>query len=540
MSLREFLNRLFCMGGEEDGGFENTERINKPIFSKKVLDEFRENVGCIHPETGGIIGCKEDLHQIDLFAFDKNSRNTGGSFEYDVAEMSAVYNEWRSKNYKAAGFVHSHPRGVTHPSFTDIATSLNLMRFFKNESFYLPIIQTSPDGLYRMYFYTVRDGEKYVELNLEYVIKAEKVGYTAVNVKAKPEKYSVYDLEKYLGIDKKEKPAEVKKEDIQVKRISVPESRDYSEYFVKMNGMFPDNVLEKVIVMVGVGGARSLVENLARHRFMNYILIDGDVVAPSNIATQGVFISEMGKTKVHAIKSRVLDINPEARVVCVDRFLDNSISDEDFKRILDKFPDKKPTDFLIFGCTDDHHAQHRCSLLALKYGIPYIGAAVYEKGYGAEIIFNYPGVTEGGCPRCMLKSRYEAYENGYKNDVTSAGCSNFVTERLNTTLGQIALMMLMYHEDENSPYSNMLDKVKNRTLVQIRLSPMIKEGLGIDIFDKYLGEGNAVSKYSFFDDTLWLTQHPDSAENGETPCKLCGGVTNLKELMGKWKDTRNA
>ncbi len=539
MSFRKFLTRLFNGNDTEHYCRENPERISKPLFAKKVLDEFRENVGCIHPETGGIIGCKENFNQIDLFAFDKSSKNTGGSFEYDVVEMSNVYNDWRSNNYKAAGFVHSHPRGVTHPSFTDIATSLNLMRFFKNDFFYLPIIQTSPDGLYRMYFYTVHNGEKFVELSLEYIIKAEKNGYSAVNVKSKPEKYSVCDLEKYLGIDKKEIAPEVKKEEVQITRFSLSENHDYSEYFVKMNGMFPKNVLEKVIVMVGVGGARSLVENLARHRFMNYILIDGDIVAPSNIATQGVYISEMGKTKVHVIKSRVLDINPEARVVCVDRFLDDNISDGDFKAILDKFPGKNPTDFLIFGCTDDHHAQHRCSLLALKYGIPYIGAAVYEKGYGAEVIFNYPGVTEGGCPRCMLRSRYEAYENGYKNDVTSAGCSNFVTERLNTTLGQIALMMLMYHEDENSPYNNMLDKVKNRTLVQIRLSPMIKEALGIDIFDKYLGEGNAVSKYSFFDDTLWLTQHPDSAENGEEPCKLCGGVTNLKELMGKWKDTRN-
>lgn len=57
---------------------------------------------------------------------------------------------------------------------------------------------------------------------------------------------------------------------------------------------------------------------------------DGDVVEDTNIATQGTFISELGKLKVEVIKARILDINPLAHVVCIPKYLDNAITDEDF------------------------------------------------------------------------------------------------------------------------------------------------------------------------------------------------------------------
>ena len=63
------------------------------------------------------------------------------------------------------------------------------------------------------------------------------------------------------------------------------------EYFKKVSSLYPDKVLDKVITCIGVGGARSFIENCARSGFRNYILMDADTVSPSNVATQGVFIS---------------------------------------------------------------------------------------------------------------------------------------------------------------------------------------------------------------------------------------------------------
>lgn len=308
-------------------------------------------------------------------------------------------------------------------------------------------------------------------------------------------------------------------------------------YFQRLNGLYPEHVLNKVIVGIGVGGARTVYENLARNGFRNFILIDGDTISPSNVATQGVFISEMGLYKPEAIRNRILDINPGAHVVCANRFLDDSVSDDDFVNLMNNFPDKRPVDFLILGCTDSFEANTRAALLSLKYGTPYIGAGVYQGGLAAEVTFHYPGITPS-CPRCLLRDRFEAYESGYKNDVTSVGCSSFVTERVNTLIGQLCLMLMMYQEAPESPYNTMLDEIANRNFVWMRMSPYLGTSeLGIRFFDRVFSDSN-ISRYTFMDETLWIPQYPDSPEYGEEPCKLCSGSGDLRDLYMKWPDTR--
>lgn len=311
-----------------------------------------------------------------------------------------------------------------------------------------------------------------------------------------------------------------------------------SEYFKKVDSLYPESVLNKVIVCIGTGGARSFLINLARCGFRNFILMDADVVSPSNVATQGVFISEMGRYKVDVIKDSIEDINPEANVICIRSFLDDNISDEEFKSYMDRFLDKKPTDFLILGCTDNFEAQKRSSLLALKYGTPYLAAMMYEAGAAAEIIFVYPGVTES-CPRCLLGDRFEKYEHGFKNEVTSAECTIFATEYMNAVKGYIALMLLSYQEGTNCPFSTMLDEVKDRNFVEIRLNPHLKDSsLGITLFDKVFA---GASRYTYMGETIWVPQHPDRSEFGTEPCRFCGGTGDLERLKNEWAnvDTRS-
>ena len=50
-------------------------------------------------------------------------------------------------------------------------------------------------------------------------------------------------------------------------------------------------------------------------------------------------------------------------------------------------------------------------------------------------------------------NRFEKYENGFVNDVTSSSCPIFATERMNSLKGYIALMLLMYHEAPESTYN---------------------------------------------------------------------------------------
>ena len=522
------------------------------LISSEVLDDFRENAGRYKAETGGMLASSNNENRIDVCYFDSISKNTPGTFYYDVESMSAVFREWKAKGYITNGIYHSHPRGVIHPSYHDISSALLHMDFFKLDYFYLPILQPEKRGFYSLYFYVVRRVENYLNVSLHYVLEAHSDGYRYAPFRAWDKKYQISQLKSYRAsiennienktdhndrnadmdnnafVDSKEKN---EREASQIISAHETESRNY---FEKVSKLYPNHVLDKVIVCVGTGGARSFLENCARSGFRNYVLIDKDVVSPSNVATQGVFISEMGKKKVDVIKQRILDINPDAKVICVDRFLDDNMSDEEFKGYMDVFPNKKPTDYLILGCTDNFEAQKRSSLLALKYGSPYLAAMMYKDGAAAEIIFVYPGVTES-CPRCLLRDRFEKYENGFINDVDSSSCPIFATERMNALKGYIALMLLMYHEDEHSLFNNMLDEVKNRNFVEIRLNPYLKDTeLGINLFDKVFEDS---SRYVFFDETLWIPQHPDRPEFGTESCKLCEGKGDLIRLQDLWKQT---
>jgi len=505
-------------------------------FSEEVLNAFRSDVGKFHPETGGMIASTKDEKLIDLCCFDEHSKNTPGSFYYDVESMSKVYRDWKAKGYVTNGFYHSHPIGAIRPSYHDISTALLHLDFFKLDYFYLPILQPNYFGRYRMYFYVVRRIKDQLEVVLEYVLKAEKNGYVYEQYNEWKMSYLVAELRKY------QKGLECTNENSQTGLCTKSESPNGSpgcdDYFGKVRMLYPEKVLDKVIVCIGTGGARSFLENMARGGFRNFVLMDPDVVSATNIATQGVFISEIGKKKIEVIKDRIMDINPNANVVCVDRFLDDEMSDEEFKSYLDKFEGKASKDYLILGCTDNFNAQKRSSFLALKYGMPYLAAMMYEGGAACELIFVYPGVTES-CPRCLLRDRFEKYENGFVNDVDSSACPIFATERMNALKGYIALMLLMYQEAPGSIFNSMLDEVKNRNFVEIRMNPHLKDTkLGIGLFDRVFENA---SRYTYMDETLWIPQHPDREEFGEKPCLVCGGTGDLKSLLYKWKntDTRN-
>lgn len=547
-------------------------------FSAEVLDELRKNVGRLPAETGGMLVCREDMGLIDEFHYEDNAAVTGVSYSYDPDWATMVYRNAKAKGHKIVGFIHSHPESYRQPSFSDVATSWRLAQFFGVNRIYIPIVFPQPDGNFTLMFFEAVFNNVKLIVELLYELKATDAGYVYSDSNVWKKSYNVKDLEIQYCEDTETSCSDSASNDQSVKNNSransgpidrnvehkdenlsdtkavfekaeqlstdssqsaVDASKDVNnESFSRLAGVYPKYVLDnKVIVVVGLGGSRSLVENLARNGFKNFILVDGDKVSATNIATQGVYLSEIGMYKAEAIRKRILDINPEVNIVCVNRFLDDYMSDEEFKSYMDMFPDRKTVDYLFFGCCDSFLGNKRAANLSLKYGAPYISAGVYAKGLAAELCFTYPGVTSS-CPRCMCNSRYEQYENGFKNDVTSAGCTNFATERFNSILGFVALMLLMYHEAPESPYNDMLDQVKDRNFVMIRMSPYLASSeLGIRIFDRVFNESGA-GRYTFMDETLWIPQHPNAPEFGENTCKLCGGVGDLRKLFYKWPDTR--
>ena len=70
------------------------------------------------------------------------------------------------------------------------------------------------------------------------------------------------------------------------------------------------------IIVYGIGGVGSfVVEGLVRAGVENIILIDNDVIAPSNLNRQiHATILNIGKLKVDCMKERILSINPNVNV----------------------------------------------------------------------------------------------------------------------------------------------------------------------------------------------------------------------------------
>lgn len=304
--------------------------------------------------------------------------------------------------------------------------------------------------------------------------------------------------------------------------------------FTRIQRELPTNILKKKLVIgIGAGSGRGFYEGLARCGVENFLFMDHDYAEDVNVATQHSTMSEIGRRKVNALKARIMDINPAANVTAISLKLDDRISDETFESLIGEQFLSHPTNVLICGLTDSFQAQARTANLAMKYGTPYLAAQLYAGGEGGEVYFSYPGVTNSSCPRCALSSRYEAYETGFRNDVTSESSDFFSSLRMNSIEGKVALMLLMYHEDDHSRYSNMLDRVADRNFIQIRMSPFAGEHLGLHVFERTM-EPN----YSFFDETVWIPQVPNNEDNGFKTCPLCGGTGDLLAIKGTIADTR--
>lgn len=89
-----------------------------------------------------------------------------------------------------------------------------------------------------------------------------------------------------------------------------------------------DEALERLsgarVMVLGLGGVgSSCAEALARGGIGHLVLVDRDVVAPSNINRQALaFTSTLGRPKAEVMREMALDINPRCDVVAEQAFID--------------------------------------------------------------------------------------------------------------------------------------------------------------------------------------------------------------------------
>ena len=111
-----------------------------------------------------------------------------------------------------------------------------------------------------------------------------------------------------------------------------------SEKFSRTEMLIGADAVEKLsrsrVAVFGVGGVGGfVVEALARAGVGAIDLIDNDTVSFSNINRQIIALtSTVGRPKTEVMRERVLDINPEAKVSCINKFvLPENIDEFDFE-----------------------------------------------------------------------------------------------------------------------------------------------------------------------------------------------------------------
>lgn len=108
-----------------------------------------------------------------------------------------------------------------------------------------------------------------------------------------------------------------------------------------------DKLSQSRVAVFGIGGVGGFVcEALARSGVEKLTLIDGDKVAKSNINRQIIALqSTIGKYKAEVMKNRILDINPNADVNCINDYFSVEAADvidfNQFNYIVDAVDDVK-------------------------------------------------------------------------------------------------------------------------------------------------------------------------------------------------------
>jgi proteasome lid subunit RPN8/RPN11 len=486
--------------------------------TRGVYDEIMRTVGSLPAEHGGALGRPADDEVVQVFRFDEGARNTGATYSPDDQTLNAMFRQdWNPRGIRLAGFVHSHPAGCARPSTGDLAYAERILAAIPDMPYLvLPIVQTVPDtGRFLLIPFVVsRDGD---------------------SVQVRPAELDIVD-DRAVEVSEADKPARAEDAVGPASAQAGPEAT-----FARVVEAYDlARMARSRLVAVGVGGAAAFLEDLARCGVGEFVLIDPDVVAESNIATQQVYRRDIGRPKVSALAERLRDINPTIRVREVGTSLD-VLDDHAVRRLCrDRFDGPEPDVTLLCGLTDNFFAQARINALALHLGVPSLCAQVWLEGRGAEITFTFPGLTPA-CHRCVLASRYQAYADGYVSDVTSAGTPIFATGRLNSIKGFLGLALL-HHGDNTSAragsrFTGLAARIGNRNLLQIRMDPDLSEVLGIRTFDRVFTGADQASL--LFDETVWRPQVPRSGADGSTPCPDCGGTGDLRDAIGTFADTRD-
>ena len=117
------------------------------------------------------------------------------------------------------------------------------------------------------------------------------------------------------------------------------------DQFERLRLQIKEKNLEKIkntsVLVIGLGGVGSYaVESLARSGIKTLIIVDNDIVDITNLNRQMMALnSNIGQKKTDVWESRIKDINPNCKVIKIDKFITKDNIDILFKENIDYIVD---------------------------------------------------------------------------------------------------------------------------------------------------------------------------------------------------------
>ncbi len=165
--------------------------------------------------------------------------------------------------------------------------------------------------------------------------------------------------------------------------------------FKRMELLVGERVMQKTaeakVIIFGVGGVGSwCAESLVRSGIRHLTIVDSDRVCITNINRQLMATTKtVGRVKVDALKERLLEINPNAEIVALQKIYDEETAPsfhlEEFDYIIDAIDSLKGKAHLILEACRTKAQFYSSMGAALKMDVEKIGVAEFWKVKGCPL-----------------------------------------------------------------------------------------------------------------------------------------------------------
>lgn len=156
------------------------------------------------------------------------------------------------------------------------------------------------------------------------------------------------------------------------------------DVFSRNTGILESDVMLKTgAILVGCGSVGSLVAlELAKAGVGRFLLIDNDILGYHNLCRHQCGMLDVGRYKTEAVRDRILQINPTAKVV-----VQNCIIQEVPLKVFDEFCDK---DTIVIGGADNRQGDLYANQIAKEVGMPLMSIGCWERAFAGEIFYCLP------------------------------------------------------------------------------------------------------------------------------------------------------